>query len=159
MPIPVVFHNLKGYDGHLLMQAMSRGNGEIKYIPNNMEKYISFSLGNLRFIDSVNFLTFSLDSLVKGSIPESLKITEKWQTDEEKWLLLKKGIYLYEYMDSFERFRETKLPAKEAFYTKLNDKHISEEEYEHAQKVWEAFDCKNLDLNLTTDVLLLADVF
>ena len=51
-PIPVIFHNLKGYDGHLLMQAMTSVQGEIKCIPTNTEKYISFSLGNLRFIDS-----------------------------------------------------------------------------------------------------------
>ena len=64
-PIPVIFHNLKGYDGHLLMQAMASLQGEIKCIPTNTEKYISFSLGNLRFIDSVNFLLSSLDKLVK----------------------------------------------------------------------------------------------
>ena len=73
------------------MQAMSRVRGEIKCIPNNMEKYNSFSLGNIRFIDSVNFLLSSLDSLVKGSDPHSFKITEKWHKDEEK-LLLKKEI-------------------------------------------------------------------
>ena len=65
--IPVFFHNLKGYDGHLLMQAMARVQGEIKYIPRNTEKYISFSLGNLRFVHSVNFLMSSLDKLIKGS--------------------------------------------------------------------------------------------
>jgi len=67
MPIPVIFHNLKGYDGHLLMQAMARVQGEIKCISTNTEKYISFLLGNLRFIDSVNFMQSSLDKLVKSS--------------------------------------------------------------------------------------------
>ena len=67
MPIPVIFHNLKGYDGHLLMQAMARVQGEIKCIPTNTEKYMSFSLGNLIFIDSVNFMQSSLDKLVKGT--------------------------------------------------------------------------------------------
>jgi len=66
-------------------------------------------------------------------------------------------------MDSFERFSEEKLPAKEAFYTNLAGKRITEDEYEHAQKVWEAFGCKTLgayhDLYVVTDVLLLADVF
>ena len=66
MPIPIIFHNLKGYDGHLLMQAMARVRGEIKCIPTNTEKYISFSLGNLRFVDSFNFLLSSLEKLVKG---------------------------------------------------------------------------------------------
>ena len=70
IPIPVIFHNLKGYDGHLLMQAMPRVQGEIKCIPANTEKYISFSLGNLRFIDSVNFLLSSLDKLVKANNPQ-----------------------------------------------------------------------------------------
>ena len=55
MPIPVIFHNLEGYDGHLLMQAMARVRGEIKCIAKNTEKYISFSLGNLKFIDSIIF--------------------------------------------------------------------------------------------------------
>ena len=105
----------------------------------NTEKYISFSLGNLRCIDSVNFLQSSLDSLVKGSDPQS-QITEKRYQDEEKrTLLLDKGIYPYEYMDCFERFGEAKLPAKELLHPKLNGKSITEEEYAHAQKVWEVF--------------------
>jgi len=101
-PIPVIFHNLKGYDGHLLMQAMARVQGEIKCIPTNTERYMPFLLGNLIFIDSVNFMQSSLDKLVKGS--EELPIMEKIATEEKKrHLLLKKGIYPYEHMDSFER--------------------------------------------------------
>ena len=108
-----VFHNFKGYDGHLLMQAVSRVQGEIKCIQNNTEKYLSFSLGNLRFINRVNFLLSCLDSLVKGSDPQSFKITEKRHKDEEKrTLLLHKGIYYpYEYMECFERFGKAKFPA------------------------------------------------
>jgi len=89
-PIPVVFHNLKGY---LLMQAMARVQGEIRCIPTNTEKYMSFSLGNLRFIDSVNFMQSSLDKLVKGS--EEFPIMEKMSMEENKRkLLLKKGVHL-----------------------------------------------------------------
>ena len=90
-PIPVIFHNLKGYDGHLLMQAMARARGEIKCIPTNTEKYISFSLGNLRFVDSVNFLLSSLDKLVKGS--DEFPIMQRRLMPEENMrrLLLKKG--------------------------------------------------------------------
>ena len=91
-PIPVIFHNLKGYDGHLLMQAMARVHGEIKCIPTNTEKYISFSLGNLRFIDSVNFLLSSLDKLVIGC--NEFPITKKIVQDlRQQRLFLKKGIY------------------------------------------------------------------
>lgn len=76
MPVPVVFHNLKSHDGQVLMQAISRVRGEIKCIPNGTEKYVSFSLGDLRFINTMNFLMSSLDSLAKGS-NKSVKITEK----------------------------------------------------------------------------------
>ena len=54
--IPVVFHNLRGYDAHHLMQVMSQLQKEAKCVANNMEKYITFSVGGMRFIDSLNFL-------------------------------------------------------------------------------------------------------
>ena len=76
------------------MQAMARVQGEMKCVPINTEKYISFSPGNHRFIDSVNFLLSSLDFLVKGSDPQSFEITEK--TFKDTTLLLKKGSYPYE---------------------------------------------------------------
>ena len=162
MPIPVIFHNLKGYDGHLLMQAMARVQGEIKCIATNTKKYISISLGNLRFVDSVNFLLSSLDKLVKGS--DEFPIMNKLIPEENKRrLLLKKGIYPYEYMDPFERFGETQIPEKEKFYSSLSGKGITDEEYAHAKQVWEAFGCRNLgdyhDLYVATDSALLADVF
>ena len=94
-PIPVIFHNFKGYDGHLLMHAMARVQGEIKCIPTNTEKYISFSLGNLRFIDSLSFLLSSLEKLVKGS-DEFPIIRKTIQNPRKQRLLLKKGIYPYE---------------------------------------------------------------
>ena len=78
-------------------------------------------------------------------------------------LMKKKGVYPYDYMDSFSRFNETSLPKREDFYSILNDTDISEDDYKHAQDVWDAFKIKNLgeyhDLFLKTDVLLLADVF
>ena len=144
------------------MQAMARVNGEIRCIPTNTEKYMSFSLGNLKFIDSVNFMQSSLDKLVKGS--EEFPIMETMIPEEnERKLLLQKGIYPYEYMDSFERFNETQLPKKENFYSSLSGKAITDEEYAHAHKVWETFGCQTMgnyhDVYLNTDVLLLADVF
>ena len=134
MPIPVIFHNLKGYDGHLLMQAMARAQGEIKCIPTNTEKYISFSLGNLRFVDSVNFLLSSLDKLVKGT-DEFPIMNEMMPEENKRQLLFKKGIYPYEYMDWFERFGETQLPEKEKFYLSLSGQGITDEDYAHAKQV------------------------
>ena len=143
--------------------SMAGVQGEIKCIPTNTEKYISFSVGNLRFVDSVNFLLFcccSLDKLVKGS--DEFPIIHMIVAEETKRrLLLKKGIYPYEYMDSFERFGETELPEKDKLYSSLSDKGVTDEEYAHAQNVWSTFGCQNLgdyhDLNVATDVLLPAD--
>ena len=86
---------------------------EVNCIANNMEKYITLSLGGLRFIDGLNFLQGSLDSLVRATPKEALKITSAISKGSE--LLYKKGIYPYEYIDSWERFTETRLPDKENF--------------------------------------------
>ena len=91
-------------------------------------------------------------------------ITYENEPDENKReLLLRKGVYPYEYMDSWERFRETQLPDMDEFFSTLTDEDITEADYEHAQKVWEVFECETLadyhDLYLKTDTLLLADVF
>ena len=143
MPIPVIFHNLEGYDDHLLIQAMTRVRGEIKCIAKNTEKYISFSLGNLKFIDSINFLLSSLEKLVDGT--DKFPLMKVLFPEENKQKLLqKKGIYPYEYMDSFERFAETQLPEKEKFYSSLNKKGITDEEYAHAKQVWSELGCRNL---------------
>ena len=76
-------------------------------------------------------------------------------------LLLRKGVYPYEYMDSWERFDETSLPDKKYFYSKLNLEYISDNDYNHAQKVFKEF-CTDVgdyhDLYVQCDTLLLADV-
>ena len=78
-------------------------------------------------------------------------------------LLLRKGVYPYECMDSWEKFDETTLPLKEVFYSNLNLEDISDEDYAHAQKVWDVFEIKSLgeyhDLYVQSDTLLLADVY
>ena len=77
--------------------------------------------------------------------------------------MTKKGIYPYEYMDDIKRFEETQLPPKESFYSTLTEEYIKDDEYAHAQNVWQKFETENLkqyhDLYLMTDTLLLADVF
>jgi hypothetical protein len=78
-------------------------------------------------------------------------------------LFMRKGVYPYEYVDSFERFDEPQLPPKEVFYSRLSREYNTDTDYQHAQRVWEAFGCKTFgdyhDIYLRTDVLLLADVF
>ena len=134
----------------------------IKCIPTNTEKYISFSLGKLRFVDSFNFLLNSLYKLVKG-IDEFPIMQRRFSEENMRRLLLKKGIYPYKHMDSFERFGKTQLPEKEKFYSSLSGQGITDEDYVRAKQVWETFGCRNLgdyhDLYVETDTLQLADVF
>ena len=78
-------------------------------------------------------------------------------------LLLRKGVYPYEDMDSWKKYNETTLPPKEEFYSKLNLENITDKDYTHAQKVVEVFGIKNRgeyhDLYVQCDTLLLADMF
>ena len=175
--IPVIFHNLRGYDSHFIMQEIgeivkkntyTNKKGEkcqmnINAIPNNMEKYMAYMLGNhLTFIDSFQFMSSSLEKLVSNLPTESLKYTSKKFKGEKLDLMAQKGVYPYNYMDSFDKFDE-KLSTKEDFYSILNNQHISDDEYKHAQTVWSTFSLKNMaeyhNLYLKSDILLLADVF
>ena len=85
------------------------------------------------------------------------------QIEEGLVLMTKKGVYPYEYMDSFEQFQEPQLPPKDALYISLTEEDISEIEYTHAKKVFDHFDRTDLryyhNFYLLTNVLLLADVF
>ena len=101
---------------------------------------------------------------INGLVKKFPSICQFCNDDLNKFvLLLRKGVYPYEYMDSWENFDETSLLDKKAFYSKLNLEDITDKDYEHAQKVWEVFEIKNLgeyhDLYVQSDTLLLADVF
>jgi len=108
----------------------------------------------------------SLDKLASNLNEDIFIYTDLEFKDLEPFqleLLKKKGVYPYDYIDSFSRFEETRLPDKKEFYSVLNKTDISNSEYQHAREVWDSFKIKNLgeyhDLYLKTDVLLLADVF
>ena len=179
--IPVVFHNLSGYDSHLFIKNLGFTDGNIECIPNNEEKYISFTKNTvvgsytnkegkdkpikhkIRFIDSFKFMSTSLESLVNNLPDDGFNNLERCYKGEKLSLVKRKGFYPYEYMNSLERFKENKPPPKEAFYSRLTGEGISDEGYEHVKKVWKVFGMKTLqdyhELYNVTDVLLLADVF
>ena len=98
---------------------------DINVIPNNMEKYMAFMLGqHLVLIDSLQFMISSLDKLVSNLPNDAFKYSSEEIKDDKKLKLMKqKGVYPYDYMDSFNRFSETKLPNKDDFYSILNDEH------------------------------------
>ena len=183
---PVFFHNLQNYDAHLFVRALGLMDEvlSIKCIPNNDEKYISFSLRfelkritkwdpkgeewievvilhEIRFLDSFKFTLAGLEGLVKNLSLKDLKETNRF-FGEKIDLVSRKGVYPYEYMDDFKKFKKQSLPKKTSFFSRLKQEKISEEDFLHAQKVWKEFELKNMgdfhDLYLKTDVLLLADV-
>ena len=163
--VPVIFHNLRGYDSHFIMQEIDKFNLDVNVIPNNMEKYMAFMLGkHLTFLDSYQFMYSALDKLVNNLSPKAFKHTDKeFKNKIHAALMKKKGAYPYDHMDSFSKFKQTTLPQKDEFYSLLTDEHISNEVYDHAKQVWKVFKIKNMgeyhDLYLKSDVLLLADVF
>ena len=166
--IPIVIHNLKNYDAHLIMQAIGKiEQKKIKCIPTNMEKYISFSLGkHLIFIDSFQFLSSSLNCLVNNLANEGIDkfdLLTKYISNVDTSLLLRKQVYPYEYMDSWLKFEENKLPSKNSFYSSLSEEHISDDDYNHVIEIWNKCGFKSLgemcDFYVKTDALLLACVF
>ena len=161
---------MTSYDGHIIIKSIEKELFKnIFIIPNNSEKYSSFSLSKLLFLDSYQFLNSSLAQLteyLRQSGEDQFVITKNifsnyWQ--DYKDLILKKGIYPYDYMCSFEKFEETKLPPKELFYSKLQFENISDEDYNHALSFWDAFNCKNIgnymDIYMLLDTCLLSDIF
>ncbi|XP_073979962.1 uncharacterized protein [Rhodnius prolixus] len=165
--LPVFLHNLSGYDAHFIVRQLGYDSSRIDVIPNSEEKYISFSkqVGALtvRFVDTFRFMSSSLDRLSKNLPNTKFIDTGKFFPADKMDLVVRKGVYPYDYTDSFEKLRETVLPPKEAFYSTLNECHISDEDYQHAQSVWEAFEIRTLggysELYLKVDVMLLCDIF
>ena len=102
-------------------------------------------LGNhLTFIDSFQFMSSSLDKLISNLPKEVLKYTSEEFTGMKLSLMSPKEVYPYDHMDSFEKFDQTELPTKNQFYSILNDQHITNDEYNHAKKVWKVFSIKTM---------------
>ena len=178
--LPVIFHNLQGYDAHLFIKQLARLEGKLDCIPSTEEKYISFSktikVGEykdcsgssfdvnfeIRFLDSFKFLQTSLANLVSNLSPDDFHNT-KQVFKKNVDLLTRKGVYPYDYVSSLNILAETHLPSKEKFYSQLNDEDISDDDYQHAIRLWNTFGCKTIrdyhNLYLKSDVLLLSDVF
>ncbi|KAE9522107.1 hypothetical protein AGLY_017495 [Aphis glycines] len=167
--VPVYFHNLS-YDGHFIVRTLGCNDNDIRIIPNSSEKYISFSkqiLNNfyVKFVDTFMFLPESLSNLAINLGEDKSKFREitKHFTIENIDLVIRKGVFPYEYVDCNSKLNDTTLPPRYKFYNSLTDDHISKKHYMHACNVWKKFKIKTLgeysDLYLLTDVLILADVF
>lgn len=180
--IPVFFHNFRGYDGHLLVAALGKDAQKAKaakekaralrVIGQGLEKYLTLCYGDHIVIkDSLQFMTESLENLATSLLrsgEEKFSLLRKefaeYADNPTKWnMLLRKGVYPYDYMNSMDRFTERALPTIESFFNRLRQEPCKPEDYEHASAVWREFGCNTVqdyhDLYLKADVLLLADVF
>ena len=109
-------------------------------------------------------MSSSLDSLTKNLVSRGKKLFGFEDYSQLQYdLLTRKGVYPYEYINSWDRFNDIQLPPIDAFYSNLNMSSISEEDYQHTQRVWKEFGIHNLgdyhDLYLRTDVVLLANMY
>ena len=137
--IPVVFHNLSGYDAYLFIRELGAHTSDMEVIAKNKGDYISFPIKvpvdnyidkngeekdkviELRFIDSLKFMSSSLDSLTKNLVSGGKKLFGLEDYSELQYsLLTRKGVYPYEYINSWDRFEETQLPPISAFHSHLN---------------------------------------
>ncbi|XP_022160471.1 uncharacterized protein LOC111026659 [Myzus persicae] len=169
--VPCFLHNLSNYDSHFIVSHLSCNNNAISVIANSEEKFISFSkyINNtfsIRFIDTCRFMASSLANLAENLTTTNFtKFREvaKVFTPAEMSLTTRKGVFPYEYVDSWDKLNETTLPPKIDFFSTLTETHVRDEDYEHATRVWDHFACRNLgdysDLYLKIDVLISADVF
>jgi hypothetical protein len=164
----------------------------ITCIPNTEEKYISFSkmikvaerydrktkkmvniMFEIRFLDTIGFMASSIESLSNNlkkecqSIDDLRKVfvntSNHFTNDDEFKLMTEKGIYPYDYISNFDKLNDKKLPSIKDFYSQLNKKDCSINDYNQAIKVWDTFRCKTLleyhNIYLKCDVLLLADIW
>lgn len=169
--VPCFLHNLTNYDAHFIVTELGCDSNGISVIPNSEEKFITFSkhVSNtftVRFIDTFRFMATSLSKLAANLVTAGLSNfveTAKVFLPDEMKLVTRKGVYPYEYTESWGKLLEITLPPKEDFYSTLTEEHIKDDEYKFAKDVWAKFNCQTLgeysDLYLKIDVLLLADVF
>ena len=169
--LPILFHNLEGYDGHIIFKELNNINNiNIKVIPKSTEKYMSIIIyRDIIFLNSMQFLNKSLDALASNLED----IDRKYLSFEFKLidleLLKKKDPYTYEWVTNIKKFDYPKLPPKNAYNSRLNknkrnkSSSINNEEYNRMLDVWNILKFKRFkdyhNLYLKKDVILLADVF
>ena len=160
--IPVFFHNMKNYDGHLTIQnAEQLSKKKIDVIAQNSQKYINIGFDSLSVKDTSGFKSASLDKLVSMT-----KYDNTDEKDRNKWiwrdiwpsncryssqndiikadLLTEKGVYPYDYMNTFDKFDEEQLPSKEQFYSRLSEEGKTNDDCNKAKQIRKHFHIKNM---------------
>ena len=160
---PVIAHNLSNYDMHAIVKALHNANmkNQFSVVPSTDKNYISLTMSvwikefedkhgkkrqnyeNLRFIDSYKFILSSLGQLIQNLPTEGLQLMEtqissRCYSQKQLDLLKQKGYYPYSYVNSFEKFEKTKLPARRLWINSLQGAQVSVDklEYNHAMKLF-----------------------
>ena len=116
--LPIIFHNLEGYDGHLIFRELNSFKDiDVQVIPKTDERYMSIIVNrNIIFLDSLQFLKASLDNLARNLEGKNFKnLLSEFPEDKLK-LLKRKDAYPHEWVDSYKKFIYPRLPPKKAFY-------------------------------------------
>lgn len=183
--IPVLFHNFKFYDSHILVRALrdSPNLRGLSIVPQKGESVLTLSFGNYQINDSMAIIQSSLDKAmetcykeleennfdpnkIRSCYPALVNHFEQVHMYNRTAIsvknmkfrqLLGKGVFPYEYIDHVDRLEETALPPIESFHSLLRGKTVSQEEYNRAQYMWKLFNCRNIGDYM--DVYLDIDIF
>ena len=141
--LPLIFHNLQGYDGHIIFEELNNFNVDIPVIPKVIDKYMSIIVNRrITFINSLQFYNGSPDTLASNLNNEDFKhLTSEFGINKLE-MLKRKDAYPCEWVSSYEKFEHPSLPEKKYFYSSLRDgkrdrsnEHISDEQYQHLQNL------------------------
>ena len=183
--LSVFLHNFSGYDSHLLLPYLTNTIlpeiESVNVIPRSSEKFMAITINRrITFLDSMNFLTSSLQSLfdnVKHScnfniikqsfllrdLEKNREIVMKPNAEEKLKYMTRKGSFPYDWAKNLDDYKLPYLVAKEEFYNTITKSHISDEDYKTAKEVWEIFEMKDMrqymEFYCFCDTLLLAEVF
>jgi hypothetical protein len=167
--VPIYIHNLTNYDMHFIVTALNYfGEPVVKALPMNQEKFRTLRVSKFVFLDSLQLLSGSLAELVDDLASSQhefhiLRRSGMYSNDVERRLLLRKGVFPYEFATSLERLRSrVNFPPQSAFFSHLRGEGVSNEDYAHGERVYRKFRCANMqeysELYCRLDVLLLAEV-
>ena len=167
--LPCVFQNLSHFEGRLILKAVGKfGQQAVTVIPQSLDTFVSISINRCRYLDFKRFLKAPLNDLVetlrRKSGLDAFKFVRQFSTaasEEDIDTLVKRQVFCADYIDTSARLSETSLPPAEAFYDRVNDAHISTEDYEHAKRLWTLRNARTIDdyleHHLTLQSLLFAD--
>ena len=163
--VPVIFHNLKSYDMNIFLLNIIKSSEKIDIIPENLEKFKTLLTEKFIFLDSYQFLSTSLEKLVKNLKNKGTDSFRRLKVEfPDKYNeLTEKGVYFYDYASSYSVFNETEFPPKSDFYNQITEENIDDKTYNRGLQVFKNFNCKTLLdymlLYVKTDSILLCDVF